>query len=105
MSNTNSAEITIPNNVKTKPPFTNLHSFHVAAFILSYYGYHVEIINLLQYLSTNSRNYFRSHKEFIKAFITTWVYTPTIDGMVEFGSPDVKWSCRFPHEQMIKQMP
>ena len=64
---------------KAKPPLTKLPYFNVAALILSYYGYSDKAKRLLKRLNRNSRKYFLSHKEILRAFLVTWKPKAAID--------------------------
>ena len=56
------------------PPFhSKLTSYNVCALILSYFGYREKIKNILRFMNRNSREYFLSHKETLRAFIMPYV--------------------------------
>ena len=57
-----------------KQPIPPLPSWEVAAFIFSFYGYTHDVINLLQYLSRDTRDYYRSyHRPILKGFLRDFI--------------------------------
>ena len=70
------------------PPFhSKLPFYNVGALILSYYGYRKKVKNLLKRMNRNSRKYFLSHKEILRAFVVAYVppYRVHFEKVMVFG--------------------
>ena len=83
---------------KTMPPFRRIPYYNVCALILSFYGYRRDVKELLKNLNCNSRKYFLSHKEILRAFVPVYVKPPPInfEKVMVFGGvsqSNQKWGC------------
>lgn len=100
--------------VRVQPPLPKLPAFNVAALILSYYGYNDKVKRLLKRLNRNSRKYFISHKEILKAFLSTWKPRVAVDytknmafGSINEANRNAQWGCNKeyqPSQQLIHQI-
>ena len=57
------------NDIKVKPPFTNLAVFNVNATILSYIGFKHEVLYILKQLAVNSKRYCSHHKDILDNYL------------------------------------
>ena len=83
---------------KTMPPFHRLPFYNVGAIILSYFGFRKKVKNLLKHLNRNSRKYFLSHKDILRAFVVAYVppYRVSFEKVMVFGGiykTNQRWGC------------
>ena len=68
--------------------------------VLGFYGYDDDVKDLMQVLSTGSREYIRAHWVSMVDHLTHWPLPTT--GLVEFGDNKWNWDPEYPTTEQMK---